>query len=57
VQVKKGLRSLAAMLSRRPGVEPRGDDGFQLQAAPQPVAPQRSKTAAKKLAKASRKKR
>ena len=61
IQVKQGLRSLAAMLSRRPGASGGPDDSaFELQAAaPSPErAPSalRSKTAAKKMAKARKKK-
>ena len=57
VQVKQGLRSLAAMLSRRPGGNG-PDSGFELKPAPRPEpspAALRSKTAAKKMAKARKK--
>jgi DNA-binding transcriptional MerR regulator len=60
IQVKQGLRSLAAMLSRRPGTSSGPDDStFELKAALSPErAPSalRSKAAAKKMAKARKKK-
>jgi DNA-binding transcriptional MerR regulator len=58
VQVKQGLRSLAAMLSRRPGAEPGDDSAFELKSSEGPErspAALRSKTAAKKVAKARKK--
>ena len=60
VQVKQGLRSLAAMLSRRPGGNGPDDSSFELQSAPSSdPAPSalRSKAAAKKMAAKARKKR
>ena len=59
IQVKQGLRSLAAMLSRRPGANASEDRAFELKSAPSPerASPAlRSKTTAKKMAK-TRKKR
>jgi DNA-binding transcriptional MerR regulator len=58
VQVKQGLRSLAAMLARRPGVEATDDHSFELKSSESPERSPvalRSKTAAKKVAKARKK--
>jgi DNA-binding transcriptional MerR regulator len=53
LQIKNGLRALAAMLSRQPS---KAGNGFELKAAPPPPAP-RSKAAMKKLAHARKKKK
>jgi DNA-binding transcriptional MerR regulator len=59
VQVKQGLRSLAAMLARRPGAEATHDHSFELKSSESPerspVALRSKTTAAKKMAKGRKK--
>ena len=54
LQVKRGLREIASMLSRRPA--PQGDNGFELQAEPAPPPPKPAQAQAQGKGKARKKK-